>query len=303
MVSDEIARNMDAVQHDRRRGAGRVRGGGASRASSCTSWRSSSRSRSAASTSTARQVVAVGARAARHRRPRLRGAERARTAGGMPGPRAERHAGPREAAAISAPTARRDCAVIRCALRARHRGRRSRAGSPSTPGSSCRRGCSRRGAAARIEALGARRAMRYARRCSSRARGAAELDELVEAVRVGETRFFRHRAQVAALVTDVVVPALRARAAPARVAGVERGLRQRRGAVHAGRSCSRAAACPTSSVSVLATDVSADALEIARGGDLPGARRSPSAPELAATRSSSTAMRRVAGPARARARW
>src|SRR5688572_22731249 len=41
-------------------------------------------------------------------------------------------------------------------------------------------------------------------------RGAAELAALVEAVRVGETRFFRHRPQIATL-TDVIVPALRAR--------------------------------------------------------------------------------------------
>src|SRR5437764_5566882 len=40
--------------------------------------------------------------------------------------------------------------------------------------------------------------------------GRGELHALVEAVRVGETRFFRHAAQVQALV-DVVVPAWRAR--------------------------------------------------------------------------------------------
>src|SRR5512146_1588599 len=44
----------------------------------------------------------------------------------------------------------------------------------------------------------------------SSGRGAAELAELIEAVRVGETRFFRHRAQVDAVI-DVVVPALAAR--------------------------------------------------------------------------------------------
>ena len=41
-------------------------------------------------------------------------------------------------------------------------------------------------------------------------RGAAELSALVEAVRVGETRFFRHRPQVDALL-EVVVPAWRER--------------------------------------------------------------------------------------------
>src|SRR5690606_9638098 len=41
-------------------------------------------------------------------------------------------------------------------------------------------------------------------------RGLPELDELVESVRVGESRLFRHRSQIAAVV-DVVAPALRAR--------------------------------------------------------------------------------------------
>ena len=39
-------------------------------------------------------------------------------------------------------------------------------------------------------------------------RGAAELDELIEAVRVGETRLFRHRSQIQAVI-DVVVPAIK----------------------------------------------------------------------------------------------
>jgi hypothetical protein len=41
-------------------------------------------------------------------------------------------------------------------------------------------------------------------------RGANELSELIEAVRVGESRLFRHRPQIETLV-DVVAPALRAR--------------------------------------------------------------------------------------------
>src|SRR5215470_778832 len=45
------------------------------------------------------------------------------------------------------------------------------------------------------------------------ARGTGELAALIEAVRVGESRLFRHRAQIDVL-TRVFVPAMRARVAP-----------------------------------------------------------------------------------------
>src|SRR5687767_5204074 len=58
----------------------------------------------------------------------------------------------------------------------------------------------------RLDALGLDRAERYAELIES-PDGAPELEPLVESLRVGETRFFRHQAHVKAL-TDVVVPAL-----------------------------------------------------------------------------------------------
>src|SRR5262245_6204493 len=60
--------------------------------------------------------------------------------------------------------------------------------------------------ARRLEALGLDRAERYAELIES-PDGGRELELLVESLRVGETRFFRHRAHVRAL-TDVVMPAL-----------------------------------------------------------------------------------------------
>jgi chemotaxis protein methyltransferase CheR len=98
--------------------------------------------------------------------------------------------------------------------------------------------------------------------------GRGELGALVEAVRVGETRFFRHRSQVQALI-DVVVPAWRAR----------RGHRFR--AWSAGCATGEepytlalvlcAMAPHPGAVSILATDVSDEALAVARRGVYPAA--------------------------------
>src|SRR4051812_36548278 len=63
-------------------------------------------------------------------------------------------------------------------------------------------------AAARIAVLGVAPS-EYAQLIDS-PRGADELAALIEAVRVGESRLFRHRPQVDALA-EVVAPALRAR--------------------------------------------------------------------------------------------
>lgn len=96
-------------------------------------------------------------------------------------------------------------------------------------------------------------------------RGASELDRLIEAVRVGESRLFRHRAQIAALVDDVV-PALRARGKRSvRIwsAGCSTGEEPYTLAVVLARTM------PGTSISILATDVSADALAVARGGRYP----------------------------------
>lgn len=96
-------------------------------------------------------------------------------------------------------------------------------------------------------------------------RGQAELGELVEAVRVGESSLFRHKPQIAALV-DVVVPALRARGKRTiRVwsAGCASGEEPYTLAIVLSR------ALPDVSVAVHATDVSAEALELAERGEYP----------------------------------
>ena len=87
-------------------------------------------------------------------------------------------------------------------------------------------------------------------------RGAGELAELIEAVRVGESRLFRHRSQIDVL-TDVVAPALRARGRRAvRVwsAGCAAGEEPYTLALVLSR------ALPDCTISILATDVSAEAL-------------------------------------------
>ncbi len=91
--------------------------------------------------------------------------------------------------------------------------------------------------------------------------GAEELRALVEAVRVGETSFFRHRPQVDALL-EVVVPAWRDRdhRSP-RVwsAGCATGEEPYTLAMVLARALPRPACAPT----ILATDVSAEAIAVA----------------------------------------
>jgi chemotaxis protein methyltransferase CheR len=96
-------------------------------------------------------------------------------------------------------------------------------------------------------------------------RGASELARLIEAVRVGESRLFRHRAQIAALVDDVV-PALRARgkrAVKIWSAGCSTGQEAYTLATVLDRTL------PGTSISILATDVSAEALAVAREARYP----------------------------------
>jgi chemotaxis methyl-accepting protein methylase/anti-anti-sigma regulatory factor len=98
-------------------------------------------------------------------------------------------------------------------------------------------------------------------------RGAGELGELIEAVRVGETRLFRHRSQIAAL-SDVVAPALRARgrrAIRAWSAGCAAGEEPYTLAIVLSR------ALPDCAISILATDVSGEALARARTASYPRA--------------------------------
>jgi chemotaxis protein methyltransferase CheR len=88
------------------------------------------------------------------------------------------------------------------------------------------------------------------------ARGDRERSELIEAVRVGESRLFRHRSQIEVL-TGIVAPALRARGQRAvRVwsAGCAAGEEPYTLAIVLSR------ALPGCAISILATDVSAGAL-------------------------------------------
>lgn len=104
--------------------------------------------------------------------------------------------------------------------------------------------------------------------------GGAELTKLVEAVRVGETRFFRHQAQFDT-VSRVVVPAWRAR-------GIWRPRVLSAGCASGEEAYSLAAAITQSDAdggtplrpSVLGVDVSHDALERARRGRYPAAAAS-----------------------------
>jgi chemotaxis protein methyltransferase CheR len=123
--------------------------------------------------------------------------------------------------------------------------------------------------AARLDALGVDGDGYLALLDAARGGGAGELAALVEAVRVGESRLFRHRPQVAALI-DVVVPALRAR-----ITGrAGRTVRVWSAGCAAGEepytlAVVLARALPGAAIEILATDVSADALEQARAACYP----------------------------------
>ena len=99
------------------------------------------------------------------------------------------------------------------------------------------------------------------------ARGAGELAALLEAVRVGETRLFRHQAQID-LLTSVFAPAMRARGRqPIRVwsAGCAAGEEPYTLAIVLSR------ALPDRALSIVATDVSQEALARARTASYPRA--------------------------------
>ena len=98
-------------------------------------------------------------------------------------------------------------------------------------------------------------------------RGASELAELIEAVRVGESRLFRHRSHIAILV-DTIAPALRAKS--------KRTVRVWSAGCAAGEEAYTLAivlarALPGCDIAIQATDVSADAIDVARGARYPAA--------------------------------
>jgi chemotaxis methyl-accepting protein methylase len=117
--------------------------------------------------------------------------------------------------------------------------------------------------AARIAALGCQPEKYLALIDSSR--GGSELAELIEAVRVGESRLFRHRPQIDALV-EVVAPALRTRG--------RRAIRVWSAGCAAGEepytlATVLARELPGWPIAIVATDVSADALAVAREASYP----------------------------------
>jgi chemotaxis protein methyltransferase CheR len=119
----------------------------------------------------------------------------------------------------------------------------------------------------RIAALGLEQADRYAALLES-ADGARELELLVEALRVGETRFFRHRAHVQA-VQGAVVPALAAARSSGPVRAWSAGCASGEEAYTLAILLARGLPAPLYQVSVHATDISKEALEIARAGEYP----------------------------------
>ena len=116
-------------------------------------------------------------------------------------------------------------------------------------------------AAARIEAMGVTPEA-YLALIENRD---AELEELIEAVRVGESRLFRHRSQIAVLA-EVIAPQLEGR----------RTIRVWSAGCAAGEepytlAIVLAKALPGAAISILATDVSAVALALAAGATYPRA--------------------------------
>jgi chemotaxis protein methyltransferase CheR len=111
--------------------------------------------------------------------------------------------------------------------------------------------------------------MAYAELVGSEA-GAQELELLLEALRVGETRFFRHAAHVKAL-TDTVIPALRAARPRGHIRAWSAGCASGEEPYTLAMVLRKLLPRPAYDVSVLATDLSAEALEVARSGCYPAA--------------------------------
>jgi len=121
--------------------------------------------------------------------------------------------------------------------------------------------------ARRIEALGLDEPELYAELIES-ADGGRELELLIESLRVGETRFFRHRAHVQA-VTDVVIPALQRARAGGTIRAWSAGCATGEEPYTLAILLSGGLPAPAYQVRVLASDISREALASARSGVYP----------------------------------
>ena len=113
----------------------------------------------------------------------------------------------------------------------------------------------------RVQALGLETPDAYIELLTSAA-GLQELELLLEALRVGETRFFRHRSHVKAFA-DVVVPAIRTAKRGKRVRVWSAGCATGEEAYTLAMILAKHVT-PATSVSILATDISTDALATAK---------------------------------------
>ncbi|HKE14558.1 MAG TPA: CheR family methyltransferase [Kofleriaceae bacterium] len=127
--------------------------------------------------------------------------------------------------------------------------------------------------ARRIEALGLERPERYAELIES-PDGSRELELLIESLRVGETRFFRHRAHVQAL-TQIVIPALLRSRAGGAVRAWSAGCATGEEPYTLAILLARALPAPAYQVRVIATDISREALAVAEGGVYPASALEP----------------------------
>ena len=119
----------------------------------------------------------------------------------------------------------------------------------------------------RVAALGLRSAHDYLELLDSH-RGARELEALIELLRVGETSFFRHEAQVRAL-SETVIPELQERRKRGPIRAWSAGCASGEEAYTLAMVLSEAFPRPPYQLDILATDVSAQAIAAARAGEYP----------------------------------
>lgn len=129
----------------------------------------------------------------------------------------------------------------------------------------------------RLDALGMRSAHDYAQLIESPG-GRAELEQLIEVLRVGETRFFRHQAHVQVLI-DTVIPTLRERRSSGPVRVWSAGCASGEEAYTLAMVLHHQLSAARYQISVLATDVSARAIATGQRGQYPASAIAKLPPE------------------------